>query len=53
MLARYVEFPIKGDDAGWLAALEARKDVPFDIRRVYYIFGTQAGVVREIGRAHV
>lgn len=46
MLARFIEYPIKGDDAGWLAALEAHKDVPFDIRRVYYIFGTQADVVR-------
>jgi dTDP-4-dehydrorhamnose 3,5-epimerase-like enzyme len=27
-------------------ALEANKTVPFDIKRVYYIFGTQAGVSR-------
>ena len=27
-------------------ALEANKTVPFDVKRVYYIFGTQAGVSR-------
>ena len=46
MLARTIEFPLKGDNDGWLGALEVGKDVPFDIRRVYYIFGTQAAIVR-------
>ena len=45
-LARYVEFPVKGDELGWLVALEGGRDVPFPIRRVYYIFGTQPGVRR-------
>ena len=35
-----------GDDRGSLVALEAHKTVPFDVKRVYYIFGTQAGVSR-------
>ena len=46
MLARYIEFPVKGDDDGWLSALETGKDIPFAIARVYTIFGTQARVVR-------
>ena len=35
-----------GDDRGSLVALEAYKTIPFDIKRVYYIFGTQSGVSR-------
>lgn len=46
MLARYVDFPVMGDDAGWLVSLESRKNIPFPIERAYYIFGTRAGVVR-------
>ena len=46
MLARYVEFPVKGDDDGWLVALEGQNNIPFAIKRVYYIFGTRAGVRR-------
>ena len=46
MLARYMEFPLKGDDDGWLAALEANQNIPFAIKRIYTIFGTRAGVVR-------
>jgi dTDP-4-dehydrorhamnose 3,5-epimerase-like enzyme len=35
-----------GDDRGSLVALEENKSVPFDIKRVYYIFGTKPGVSR-------
>ncbi|KZN29552.1 sugar 3,4-ketoisomerase [Pseudoalteromonas luteoviolacea] len=35
-----------GDDRGQLIALEGNKDIPFDIKRVYYIYGTQSGVAR-------
>ena len=45
-LVQYVEFPPLGDDRGSLVALEALKTVPFDIKRVYYIFDTKAGVSR-------
>jgi dTDP-4-dehydrorhamnose 3,5-epimerase-like enzyme len=45
-LIRLVHFPPLGDDRGSLVALEAHKTVPFDVKRVYYIFGTQAGVSR-------
>ena len=40
------KFEIKGDNRGSLIALEANIDIPFDIKRVYYIFGTKEGVVR-------
>lgn len=41
-----IEFAPKGDERGWLIALENLKEVPFEIRRVYYIYGTQPTVVR-------
>ncbi len=46
MLARYAEFEVKGDDLGWLVAIEGQKNIPFAIQRAYYIFGTRAGVHR-------
>jgi dTDP-4-dehydrorhamnose 3,5-epimerase-like enzyme len=45
-LIKVIEFPPLGDERGSLVALEAHKTVPFDVKRVYYIFGTQAGVSR-------
>jgi len=39
-------FTIRGDERGSLIALEAGLDVPFDVKRVYYIFGTLEGVAR-------
>ena len=46
MIARYEDFQRKGDDDGWLIALEMGKNIPFDMRRAYYIYGTRAGVTR-------
>lgn len=43
---KLIDFPPLGDDRGSLVALEANKTVPFDIKRVYYIFGTKQGVAR-------
>jgi dTDP-4-dehydrorhamnose 3,5-epimerase-like enzyme len=43
---KLVNFPSLGDNRGALVALEAHKIVPFDIKRIYYIFGTQPGVSR-------
>ena len=39
-------FPPHGDDRGQLIAIEEMKDLPFDIRRVYYIYDTLSGVRR-------
>ena len=46
MLVNWVHFPPLGDDRGSLVALESSKTIPFDIRRVYYIFDTKSGVTR-------
>ncbi|MDO4694443.1 MAG: FdtA/QdtA family cupin domain-containing protein [Eikenella sp.] len=35
-----------GDQRGSLIALEEGKNVPFNIKRVYYLYGTQPGVSR-------
>jgi len=45
-LIKIVSFPPLGDDRGSLVALEGLKTVPFEIKRVYYIFGTKKNVSR-------
>tara|TARA_R110001599_G_scaffold62946_1_gene175242 strand:+ start:1496 stop:1897 length:402 start_codon:yes stop_codon:yes gene_type:complete len=45
-LAKWIDFTPLGDERGSLVALEANKQIPFDIKRVYYIYGTQLGVSR-------
>lgn len=39
-------FEPHGDDRGQLVAIEAMKDLPFEIKRVYYIYDTLSGVRR-------
>lgn len=51
-LVRWVEFPPLGDDRGSLVALEANETIPFDIKRVYYLFGTKQDVTRGL-HAHL
>ena len=41
-----INFPVHGDYEGNLVALEKGADFPFEIKRVYYIWGTQANVKR-------
>ena len=38
-LINLIDFPVLGDERGSLVALEGMKNIPFDIKRVYYIFG--------------
>ena len=45
-LIKTISFKPLGDQRGSLVALENNKSVPFDIKRVYYIFGTKEGVSR-------
>lgn len=46
MQLEVVNFTPRGDHLGWLIALENLRTVPFEIRRVYYIYGSQPGVRR-------
>lgn len=39
-------FQQHGDDRGMLVALEEFKDIPFEIKRVYYMYDTKEGVHR-------
>lgn len=41
-----LKFTVHGDDRGSLIALENGHNLPFDVKRVYYIFGTKADVSR-------
>ncbi|MBJ7278475.1 WxcM-like domain-containing protein [Marinobacter salarius] len=45
-LVQWIDFPPLGDERGGLVALEGNKTVPFEIKRVYYLFGTRADVSR-------
>jgi dTDP-4-dehydrorhamnose 3,5-epimerase-like enzyme len=45
-LGRLINFEVKGDERGNLIALEGNKNIPFEIKRVYYIYGTKKGVRR-------
>ncbi len=45
-LYELLEFPVHGDHSGSLVALEKGADFPFEIQRVYYIWGTASTAVR-------
>ena len=41
-----IQFQKHGDHGGMLVALEQERNVPFEIRRVYYVFATEPKVHR-------
>ncbi len=43
---KIIDLDIKGDERGSLIALEDNSNIPFKIKRVYYIFDTKKGVKR-------
>lgn len=49
---KLLDFKIRGDERGSLVAIEGGYDVPFDIKRVYYIFDTKEGITRGF-HAHI
>lgn len=42
----HYEFQQHGDNRGHLIAVENGIDIPFDIKRMYYLYDTKQGVVR-------
>ncbi len=46
MLYTDIKFQVHGDERGSLIALEELKEIPFVIKRIYYIYGTREGVRR-------
>ena len=46
MQNKIINFKVMGDERGSLIAFEENQNVPFDIKRVFYIYGTQEGIPR-------
>ena len=46
MKIEFISFQKHGDERGILVALEENRNVPFEIKRVYYMFGTKENVRR-------
>ncbi|MDE6407082.1 MAG: FdtA/QdtA family cupin domain-containing protein [Anaeroplasmataceae bacterium] len=40
---KIIKFQEHGDQRGMLVALEDNKELPFQIKRVYYLYGTKSG----------
>jgi len=43
---RMLEFPQKGDERGHLVVIEGGIDIPFEIQRAFYIYGSSEDVIR-------
>lgn len=41
-----LEFPQHGDERGHLVVVEGISDIPFEIKRIFYIYGSDPAVVR-------
>lgn len=44
--AQMLEFSQNGDERGWLVVIEGGTEIPFDIARIFYIYGSACDVVR-------
>lgn len=45
-ISRLIEINSLGDERGYLSVIESNINIPFDIKRVFYIYGTEPGVRR-------
>lgn len=43
---KIIDFKDLGDERGKLVVIEGEKDIPFDIKRAFYIYGSDSEVVR-------
>ena len=43
---RMLEFPQRGDERGQMVVVEGGIDIPFEIKRTFYIYGSDTSVVR-------
>lgn len=43
---RMLEFTELGDHRGHIVVIEGGSDIPFDVKRVFYIYGTSSDVIR-------
>ena len=44
--AKLISFPQHSDKRGHLIIIEGGSDIPFDIKRIFYIYGSDSDVVR-------
>ena len=45
-MVQMLEFSQKGDERGHLVIVEGNQDIPFEIKRIFYIYGSDKDVVR-------
>jgi len=45
-IVKLIDLPSLEDNRGALVSIEAAKNIPFEVKRVYYIYGTKKGVSR-------
>ena len=45
-LCRLLDFKEKGDDRGKLVIVEGNQDITFEIKRLFYIYGSDRNVIR-------
>lgn len=45
-LIKIIDFDLLGDERGFLVALEENKNIPFEIKRVYFLTGMQRDIPR-------
>ena len=43
---KVLEFPVHGDERGKLVVVDGSKDIPFDPKRVFYIYRSDSDVIR-------
>lgn len=41
-----LEFSQKGDEKGYLVVVEGEEDIPFEIKRIFYIYGSDPAAIR-------
>jgi dTDP-4-dehydrorhamnose 3,5-epimerase-like enzyme len=51
-LAKEVDFQEFGDDRGHLVVMEGATSIPFEIKRIYYIYDTKKGISRGFHAHH-
>ena len=43
---KLLDFSCRGDKRGYLTIIEGNTTIPFDIKRIFYIYGTEKGILR-------
>ncbi|HAW94462.1 MULTISPECIES: sugar 3,4-ketoisomerase [unclassified Arsukibacterium] len=51
-LVKWVELQQRGDERGYLTIIEARKNIPFDIKRIYFLTSLSSDMPRGFHAHH-